>query len=74
MMTIVVCTWVDIVIPEGLQQFVEPASQESAEGWAQPIDPVVSGEMVVDDSRTYRAGRVETAAGEVDACFFSFLF
>lgn len=66
--TIAVHTRVDIVVPEGLQQLVEPASQESTESGTQPVDPVVSGEVAVDNGRAEGAGRIETAAGKVDAC------
>lgn len=66
--TVAVRTRVGIVVPEGLQQLVKPASQESTEHGTQPVDPVVSREVAVDNGRAEGADRVETAAGKVDAC------
>lgn len=66
--TVAVRTRVDIVVPEGLQQLEKPASQESTEHGTQPVDPVVSREVAVDNGRAEGADRVETAAGKIDAC------
>lgn len=66
---IVIRARVGFGVLEGVQQLVEPASQESTEQGAQPVDPVVVGEVAVDNGWADRTGRVETAAGEVDAFF-----
>lgn len=70
-LTKVIRTRVDVVVLEGMQQLVEPASQESTERGAQPVDPMVCGKVAVDNGRADGTGRVETGAGKVDACLGS---
>ena len=52
---------------EDFDEFVEAGCDDGAEDGADPVDPVVAGEGVVDDCWAEGTGWVETAAGEVSA-------
>lgn len=59
------------LVLEALDELVESHSNESAERWAKPVDPVVARELAVDDSRANTARRVQAAARVVYAGQFS---
>ena len=58
------------VVEEDLDEFVETCGDDGAEHGADPVDPVVVHESEIHNCRSERAGWVEAAAGEVDACEF----
>ena len=67
---IVVLSRVDSFPAQTLNQVPKARSKQRAEKWAQPVNPVISGEGTGNDVGTECPGRVDTGAGIVDTYKF----
>lgn len=62
---IVILARIDVLIANEAKEVVEGRSEERAEKWTNPIDPVISGETAVDHIRTEGTSRVKRSSGKV---------
>jgi hypothetical protein len=56
-----VLAWVGGLILEMLDEVVEADCEQNAKEWSHPVDPVVAWELVIDDTRSKGASRIERA-------------
>ena len=59
---IAISTWIDSLVLKAFNEFVKRNSQECSEERSDPVDPVVSVEVAIDDIRAERSRWIQRAA------------
>ena len=59
--------WVGFLIIIKFNKAIVTSSNEGAQKWPYPVNPVVVGEVPIRDTGAERSSRIEGTAGEVDS-------